>query len=317
MPWMSIAQVGLGRLMHEWNELDQAHHLLIEGIHDGERWGSLNVLVSGHTALADVLWAQGDVNGAQDALKKAARVLEKSVDPDDRREWEVRQVRWWLRQGDSSAAHRWVIKRQLAPREPPSFEHEQAYISLARVLISQRDFDAALDLVIRLAGAAEAGGRTGRWIEILILQAIALQAQHQTSKALVVLAKGLTLAEPEGYVRSFVDEGAPLAELLHQAADRGITPDYVSRLLAAFGNLGTDAPPIEEGSRSQNLIEPLTERELELLQLVTEGLSNREIAAKLFIALGTVKSHVHNIYGKLSAQNRAQAVARAKELGLL
>jgi LuxR family maltose regulon positive regulatory protein len=316
---MSIARVGLGRLMREWNELDQAHRLLTKGIHDGERWNSLDALVAGHTALAGVLQAQGDMDGAHDALKKAARVLQaKQVSSDARREWEVCQVRWWLSQGDVSAARRWASERQLAPEDTHSFEHELAYISLARVLIARRDFDAALDLLTRLANAAETGGRTGRLIEILILQAMALQAQSKTSKSLVVLAKSLTLAEAEGYVRIFVDEGAPMAALLHQAADQGIIPDYVTKLLAAFGDLGrTDAPPIEKRSRPQNLIEPLSERELELLRLVANGLSNREIAAKLFIALGTVKSHAHNIYGKLNAQNRAQAVARAIELGLL
>jgi LuxR family maltose regulon positive regulatory protein len=318
LPWISIAKIGLGRLMREWNELDEAHRLLTEGIHHGERWNSPDTLVAGHTALAGVLQAQGDMDGAGDALQEAACVLQaKQVRPDARREWEARQVRWWLSQGDASAARRWASERQLAPGDTPSFEHELAYISLARLLIARHDFDAALDLLARLASGAETGGRIGRLIEILILQAMALQSQSKTSRALTVLEESLTLAEPEGYVRLFVDEGAPVAALLHQAADRGFTPDYVSKLLAAFGDLGTDVPPIEKRSSPQNLIEPLTERELELLQLVAEGLSNREIAAKLFIALGTVKSHIHNIYGKLNAQNRVQAVARANELGLL
>jgi LuxR family maltose regulon positive regulatory protein len=197
-------------------------------------------------------------------------------------------------------------------------ERELAYISLARVLIAQRDLDAALDLLARLADAAEARERTGRLIEILILQAVAFHARDETSKALVALTKSLTLAGSEGYVRIFVDEGAPMAALLRQAADWDVTPGYVTKLLAAFGDFaGTNASPVETRSRPQDLIEPLTGRELELLQLVADGLSNREIAARLFIALGTVKSHVHNIYGKLDAQNRAQAVARAKELGLI
>jgi LuxR family maltose regulon positive regulatory protein len=319
LPWMSIAQVGLGRLLCEWNELDQALHLLTEGIHDGERWGSLDTLVSGYTALMDVLQAQGDVDGARDALQKATCALEeKQFAPDIRRKWEARQVRWWLSQGDVSAARRWVSKRRLVPEDAPSLERELAYISLARVLIAQRDLDAALDLLARLADAAEARERTGRLIEILILQAVAFHARDETSKALVALTKSLTLAGSEGYVRIFVDEGAPMAALLRQAADWDVTPGYVTKLLAAFGDFaGTNASPVETRSRPQDLIEPLTGRELELLQLVADGLSNREIAARLFIALGTVKSHVHNIYGKLDAQNRAQAVARAKELGLI
>ncbi len=313
LPWMSIARLGLGRLMYEWNELEQAKHLLGKSIRDAERQRSPHTLASAHTILADVLHAQGDPDGARDALQKAARVFqEQLLDPDARREWELCQVRWWLKQGDVPAAHRWASERQLAPEDTPNLAHELAYVSLARVLIARRDFDAALDLLARLANAAEAGGRAGRLIEILILRAMALQAQSKTAKALTALSRSLALAEAEGYARVFVDQGAAMAALLQQAAAQGITPNYVNKLLAAFGDLG-----IKKRTKSQNLIEPLSERELELLRLVAQGLSNRKIAARLFIALGTVKSHVHNIYGKLNVQNRAQAVARAKELGLI
>ena len=216
------------------------------------------------------------------------------------------------------------LRVQLAPDENPSFEQESGCIALARVLIARREFDPALDLLARLASGAEAGGRSGRLIEILILQALALQVRGEISQALASLDKGLSLAEAEGYMRTFVDEGAPMAALLGQAARRGTRSGHVNRLLRAFrdepkearqeGELGPLSPA---ASGAGDLVEPLTARELELLELVASGLSNRQIAAELFIALGTVKSHIHNIYGKLNAQNRAQAVARAKELGLL
>jgi LuxR family maltose regulon positive regulatory protein len=317
LPWIGIAKVGLGRLMYEWNALDQACQLLTESVHNSEQWRSLDLLVSGCAALASVLQAQGDANGARDALDQAARVLEeKLVDPEARRRWEAHQVRWWLSQGDIAAARRWVSTRQLDPEDALSFAQELPHISLARVLITQNNLDTALDLLARLADAAKTGGRLGRLIEISILQAVTLERQGRTAQALVVLEKSLTLAEPQAYVRSFVDEGPPMAALLRRAAGRGISPNYVTKLLAAFDAL-SEADVSQERSGPQRLIEPLTRRELELLQLVSEGLSNREIAAELFIALGTVKSHIHNIYGKMKVQNRAQAVARAKELGLI
>ena len=140
LPWMSIAKVGLGRLAYEWNELDQAHRLFIEGIHHGKRWNSPDTLVAGHTVLSALLQAQGDTDGAGAALQEAAGVLQaRQVRPDVRREWEIRQVRWWLSQGDVSQAQRWTPEKQLAPGEIPSFEQESAYISLARVLIARHD----------------------------------------------------------------------------------------------------------------------------------------------------------------------------------
>ena len=325
LPWISIAKVGLGRLRYEWNELDEARHLLTEGIRAGELWNSTDTWVAGHTALAAVTQAQGDLEAAGEALQEAAAVLQaRQVRPDVRREWEIRKVRWWLGRGDLPAARRWVPEVQLSPVENPSFEQESACISAARVLIARREFDPALDLLARLAGGAEAGGRSGRLIEILNLQALALQAQGEISQALASLDKGLNLAEPGGYVRTFLDEGTPMAALLQQAARRGTRSGYVNKLLRAFKDEpgeawqgGEPAPLAPAASRGWGLVEPLTARELELLQLVAGGLSNPQIAAELFIALGTVKSHIHNIYGKLNAQNRAQAVARAKELGLL
>jgi LuxR family maltose regulon positive regulatory protein len=316
LPWMSIGKVGLGRLAYERNELDQAHRLFIEGIHHGKRWNSPDTLVAGHTVLSALLQAQGNTDGAGAALQEAAGVLQaRQVRPDVRREWEIRRVRWWLSQGDVSQAQRWTPEKQLAPGEIPSFEQESAYVSLARVLIARNDLDAALDLLARLASGAETGGRTGRLVEILILQALALQAQGDAAQATTTLERALSLAGPEGYVRTFVDEGPPMALLLHQAAAGESMPDYAARLLAAFEKATGDEEKAELPPSS--LVEPLTAREQELLLLVAEGLSNREIAAELFIALGTVKSHIHNIYGKLNAQNRVQAVARARELGLL
>jgi LuxR family maltose regulon positive regulatory protein len=139
-----------------------------------------------------------------------------------------------------------------------------------------------------------------------------LETQGQSDQAIVALARALTLAEPEGYVRTFVEQGKPMAALLQKAASQGIAPEYVRRLLAAFPR--PSAPP---HPTTQSLIEPLSDRELEVLCLVVDGLSNREIAEQLVITIGTTKWHINNIYGKLGVSHRGQAIARARELGLV
>jgi len=220
----------------------------------------------------------------------------------------------------------------IATREDPN-------LPLARVLIAQYRSErkehriaAAVRLLERLLQAAEAGGRTGSAIAILVLQALAHAAQGDMLSALAPLARALTLAQPEGYVRIFVDEGAPMAHLLSAAAAHGIMPDYTELLLAALGG-GTNhqrptAHAVDARGATNNegqtttpspspWIEPLSPRELEVLQLVAEGLSNREISERLFLALSTVKGHNRNIYGKLQVQRRTEAVVRARELGLL
>jgi len=158
---------------------------------------------------------------------------------------------------------------------------------------------------------AQATGAMGYVIEILILQAMALQAQGRMDQALTALDRALSLAEPQGYVRMFIDEGAPMGKLLRQAVARGIALDYVSKLLAALENETKDE------RRTTELVEPLSERELEVLRFLTTHLSSTEIAEELFISVNTVRSHMKSIYGKLDVHTRREAVARAQDLGLL
>ena len=147
---------------------------------------------------------------------------------------------------------------------------------------------------------------------------MAFQARGDPDEALITLEQALTLAEPGGFIRIFVDEGPPMAHLLYEAATRGIAPDYTRRLLATFPATEPEqTDPLKTQVPKSDLIEPLSERELEVLQLIAEGLTNPEIAAKLFLSLNTVKVHTRNIYGKIGAHHRAQAVAQAQRLGLL
>lgn len=170
-------------------------------------------------------------------------------------------------------------------------------------------------LLDRLLQAAEAGGRGQSVVEILLLQALAYQEQGEMETAVVAVQRALSLAEPEGYIRLFVDEGQPMRELLATALAQGASPEYVTRLMQAIdpSHDAASAPP----EPNQLLIEPLSDRELEVLGLLANGLTNQAIADDLVIALSTVKKHVNNIFGKLNVSSRTQAVSRARELNIL
>lgn len=174
------------------------------------------------------------------------------------------------------------------------------------------EIDEVLSLLTRKVKAEEAAGRMWNVIKILTLQALAFQAQSEVDKALSLLEQALSLAEPEGYIRTFIDEGEIMERLLRQALSHGIAPNYVAKLLAAV----RETAEIPQ-TKAHPLIDPLSKRELEVLHLIAAGLSNQEIAQQLVIAVSTVKSHINHIYSKLSVNSRTQAVAQAQTLGLL
>ena len=176
----------------------------------------------------------------------------------------------------------------------------------------------AQDILAQLLAMAESHGWMYKVVEILGLQALALDLQGKTELALTKLEQAFILAEPGGFVRVFVDEGPPMARLLYEALSQDILPDYVRHLLAAFPDEATKQPdPSKIQSLDEEWIEPLTERELEVLRLVSDGLTNQVIGDKLFLSLNTIKAHTRNIYGKLGVNNRTQAVAKARALGLI
>jgi LuxR family maltose regulon positive regulatory protein len=200
-----------------------------------------------------------------------------------------------------------------------SYPYEREYLTLARVRIAQGRqqpggsfLTEALALLERLLADAEPKARLGSVIEILLLRALALQAQGKQEQGLRTLERALTLAEPEGYLRLFLDEGAPLLSLLRLAYTHQITPGYVLNVVAAAGQQWSPAPP-----RSHQVLDALTEREREVLRLLVEGASNREIAEHLVLSVNTVKKHVFNICSKFNVQSRAQAIAKARKLQLV
>ncbi len=221
-------------------------------------------------------------------------------------------------QGNLAAATRWANSSGVDLEESVSFLREPEYFIVARVMIAKKN-RAVLALLDRLLQDAESRGRMGSAIRILVLRALGLQALADPAGALHALEKALALGAPEGYVRVFVDEGAPMAKLLRRARVGGIVPDHAARLLGVFrgpaADVSTGSAPHQPGGPGA-FAEPLTDREREILRLIVAGASNREIARRLVVTTNTVKVHVYHLFGKLDVKSRTQAVIKAKELGL-
>jgi LuxR family maltose regulon positive regulatory protein len=311
------AYVGRGDLQREWNHLDQASHFLQTGIAQCQQTGNASILLMGHIILARVKQAQGDVAGADLLIQQIPHILRSSRrSPLEEAYCSAWLARLALAQGDLARASRWVKERQLGVDDELSPHREMEHLLLARVLMAQHRPHEALPLLRRLLLQVEREGRMGSALEVMVLQALASRAGGDGVQAMERLSPALVLAEPEGYIRLFVDEGAPMLGLLRQARQHGLVPDYVAALLSAFA-IQPAAASTAQSSHPLALLEPLTERELEVLRLLVEGLSNAAMARELIITVGTVKRHVNSIYGKLGVQSRSQAIARAHTMHLL
>jgi LuxR family maltose regulon positive regulatory protein len=314
-----------GEALAETGDLAGGLDLVTKGMELTERGGESLVTSWGYLCLARVLYSSGDTAGAAAVARKVEREARKrQVPPWIAAEMAAWKARSWLAQGKLAAASRWARQRGLMAGDQPKQVDEFDFFSLntfvvvARLLLAQKRWDAAIGLLSHLLASAEVGERTSKAIEILSLQAMASQGKGDMSLALTVIEKALTLAEPEGFVQTFVDEGPPMARLLYEALRRGTAPEYVTRLLAAFPVAEPEPTgPSTSQIRESTLLEPLSERELEVLHLIAEGLTNREIASQLVLSLNTVKGHNRSIYGKLGVHSRTQAVARSQALGLL
>ncbi len=316
--------LGLSGVHLEQGDLEAARQHLLRSEELGEQAALADWPYRWRLAQARLKEALADLDGALDLLDEAERIYFRSPVPDVY-PIAALKTRVWIRQGRLTEALAWARERGLSVDDDLSYLREFEHLTLARVLIAEYRSDLvdgsileAMELLERLLKAAEEGRRMGSVIEILALQALAQEAQGNIPLALAPLERALALAEPEGYVRVFVSEGQPMARLLYKALSRGIAPDYVRQLLAAFPDIEPDqiGPPKTQVPESE-LVEPLSEREIEVLQLIAEGLTNQEVATRLYLSLHTVKVHARNIYGKLGVKNRTQAVARGKALGIL
>jgi LuxR family maltose regulon positive regulatory protein len=308
-----------GEVLVELNDLEGAIVRARKGVELAERGRDVAVVSWSYLCLMRVLFSRGDFAKAEQLHAKWARFdLESGIPTWTTGQQGAWRTRLWLVQGKLEASSQWALERRLTIDGELTYLRMIEYVVLARLLVAQEHLDEASRLLERLFAAAKAGGQTTRLIEILLLQAMTFHARGDTTQALGKLEHAFKLAEPEGFVRIFVDEGPPMARLLYEALTCGIAPDYARRLLAAFPvSEPEQAASLETQVPESGLVEPLSEREIQVLQLIAEGLTNPEIASRLFLSPHTVKTHSSNIYGKLGVHSRTQAVARARALGLL
>jgi LuxR family transcriptional regulator, maltose regulon positive regulatory protein len=303
-----VALLDLAALAYEWDRLDEATAWL-----DQVPSAQTNPVRGVNVPLfclerARVARAGGQPGAAGDALELAEAAARARRSDRLQRLVRAEQVRLLLALGDVAGALRWAEELATEADDLAAFEREPEALTLVRVRLAQGRPDAVLELLGRLQAAAEASGRGGSLVEILALLAIARDQGGDAAGGLAAIERALELAEPEGYVRLFVDEGEPMAGVLRRALAQGIRPRYVGRLLRCFEGAGRAARPAAS---------VLTPREREVLRLIALGLSNRDIAERLVLSEGTVKSHVHNLISKLGAESRTQVLARAREIGVL
>jgi LuxR family transcriptional regulator, maltose regulon positive regulatory protein len=315
LPVIGWIYIRLAEIFYEWNRLDEAWSYVESGIQRAELGGDVRALIAGYLISGRLKLSSGDHQAAAEYLERARPLVEQVRFHEWITRFERFQLEVWLSENRLRTAVDWVdlMMKGDVLRDRP--EREIAEIALARALIFKGDSVSVrqgCDLLDRLIPTAESEGRNALLIEGLTLRSLAESALGDQAAALSSLEHALRLAEPEGYVRLFVDLGRPMGRLLQLAQTRHVMPDYTETILGGFGQydeLVSDTTPA--------LTEPLTDREQEILVLLAAGLTNSEIAGKFFISPETVKKHTANIYGKLHVRRRTEAVARARELNLL
>jgi LuxR family maltose regulon positive regulatory protein len=348
----ALLEAGIAEVQCELNDLEAALAHVEQGLAWMPWWGKADDFVLAYLTLWRIQMARANQAEAKDALEKAIQIVQTSgLFSEARQAVEIAQVKVWLDQGEIQVANRWAAS--LAGHSGPDgrlgFENELAQITRARVYSAQNKPEEAIALLSHLEATARSAGRLGRVIEILLLKAIALRQAGDSTGSLLALTECLKLAEPEGYVRVFLDEGQPMQAVLAQwlgheqgqglaHAGASALRDYAIHLLAHFDaesqlimaaqakaflankpatSSGRALVASETDSNQALLIEPLSQRELEVLQLIALGRTNQEIAGQLIVAPGTIKAHTASIYRKLDVANRTEAVARARQLGIL
>jgi LuxR family maltose regulon positive regulatory protein len=324
--YAGVAHIGAAQVLYERNELTAALDHATRGVSLCRELAFALPLAIGLTVVARIRHVHGDASDALEAMSEAERVeLSPQVIP-LLNPVPARRARLLLALGDVNAAAAWTAAAGLSSDDEPDYPREPAYLVLARVLLARSDLDPALALLQRLLDTAASQGRTGSVIEIQALRALGQAALGDNTSAVSALAEALTLARPAGYVRVFADEGEPMHALVaqlsaarsrEQHAVRPIDARYLAALERACGQAEAGPPQRRAASLLPGLIEPLTERELEVLRLIAAGMSNQRIARDLVVAVDTVKKHVTHVLRKLGATNRTEAAARARQLGLI
>ncbi len=313
LPLVGWVYIRLGEMLYEQNSLAQAWEYLSPGLERAEISGDVRALIAGYLVAGRLKLTEGDLEAAERYLTQTQTLVEHAQFAEWTSRCERFQLEVWLAQDRLRTAVTWsdaMLRNTMMEKRP---ESELTQLTTARVLIIKGDdssIERALALLTRLLQTAEEESLLGIQIEALALRALAYEQHGEQIGAMIALERALRLAEPEGYVRRFVDLGLPMVRLLQAARSRSIMPENVEKLLTAFGV--DRAHPTTTA-----LLEPLTQREQEVLALLAAGLTNPEIAEQLVISPETVKKHTSSIYGKLVVTNRTEAAAKARELGLL
>jgi LuxR family maltose regulon positive regulatory protein len=322
-PIAGLAHTEVGHLLYEWNDLAGAEAHLRQGIKLGNQGAGFRPLMLGYIGLFWVRLAQENFDEAAAIIQQVEQLTAK-MGADHLAEMTTHM--WadlWLARRDFEALAQWIQASRLTVEDEFDNRSVFTYTVFAQVLLAQGELSAATSLLARLLVFWKSVKQTHKVIEILALQALTFQAQQNLDQALATLQHALILAEPEGYIRTFVDKGAPMAALLEKMKAReagGRLKEYIHQLLAAFPKDEIFHPSYPKGTMSlspQPLVEPLTKRELEVLQLLTTDLSRQEIADKLVISQSTLKTHLRRVYDKLGVKSRAQAVVKSKGLHLI
>jgi LuxR family maltose regulon positive regulatory protein len=307
------ACIELSQICYEWNEQTEAAERVEQGLALCRPWGNRETEAVGLVMQARLSAIRGEAKAASQSMQNAEQLVSNYRLGPTNSAW-VRSAlaRLWLAQGEISKVTKLVAESGITADTEISYLREPEFVTLLRLAVARGDYKAGLRLAEQMLVQAEAAGRNGRVIELLVLRALALQGQGQTDAAVACLGRALTLGRPERYIRTFLDEGEGLVKLLYLAKTRDFEGTYAAELLVAA----------REGNRAQLpaqqlLPQPLTGREIEVLKLIDRGCSNQDIAAQLYISLATVKRHISNIYTKLDARGRTQALSRSRELGLL
>ncbi|MCP4422805.1 MAG: tetratricopeptide repeat protein [Chloroflexi bacterium] len=322
IPGTADLYLGLSKLYHERGDVEAARQNLSKSEALGEAAALADWPYRLRLAQARIKQTQGDMDGTLALLDEAERLYFSSPVP-QARPITALKTQVWVTQGRLTKALEWAQERDLSVDGDISYLREFEFMTLARIHIAQYKSGQADDaiheamrLIERLLQAAKTGERMGSVIEILLLQALAYEAQDDVTSALVPLERALTLAEPEGYVRIFENEGLPMVRLLGETAVGKTMPTYTNKLLAVLKSKGHKSTSTQP-SVNQPLVDPLSKRELEILTLIATGLKNKEIAERLIISLNTVLYHIKNIYSKLGVNKRTLAITKAKEINLI
>jgi LuxR family maltose regulon positive regulatory protein len=304
LPVACEAYLGLARIFYEWNDLDAAQQHRQHSVQLARQLENTENIISCEVFLARLKLAQGDVAGAAAILTQADQLVRQHNFVYRLPEVAAAQVLTSLHQGDLAAAVHLVEKYELP-------------ISLAQVHLAQGETSAALAVLGPLRQQVDAKGWADERLNVMVFQAVAHHAHGEKEQAVQLLGDALALAEPGNFIRIFVDEGPPMARLLSEALSQGIAPDYVQRLLAAFPDAQRISGISREREQSTDLIDPLSDREIEVLRLMAAGYKYKEVADRLVISINTVRHHNRNIFSKLNVNSRVQAIERGRELDLL